>query len=663
MARAVCKRARTSALSGVAALFVILVSRGALAATPVEILGHLPSTEDVVISPDGDELAYVRTAGDDREAVIMELATGKPRLAVGLGQTKLRRLIWADHDHLLALLTTTERPMGIAGMRAEWASLLVIDIPARKIFNPLDGFVTGLVTYLNAIGSSPVIRVIHGETSVFMIMVGMAGDATNGEIGAVMRPCLIQLDLKSGKAHLVANSTAGAIDWVIDETGSVVAEEHYDATAKRWSVLAMPSGRVLASGEAPIDVPELGGLSADGSGLWMRLSEGEHTEWRQLQLQDGTWKPVPEAYRHAEALHVGRLTGRVVGASFLITQSRGRLRFLDPHWQDVWQAVLNATPTLHPSLISAADDFNSVVVQVDGLASGPMYLLADVPSGQTKPLASVYSGLTQTGTEREITYHAQDGLEVPGFLTLPPGRPAHKLPLVVLPHGGPVARDTGDFDWLAQAFALQGYAVLQPNFRGSLLGEEFESAGYGEWGRKMQTDLSDGVAALSAQGTIDPTRVCIVGASYGGYAALAGVTLQSGIYRCAVADAGISDLQAFLSWVHDKTNNPLADRYFLRLLGVQNASDPKLSEISPIKHLPKQPVPILLIHGRDDTVVPFSQSEAFQAAMRQQHLPVTLVELQQEDHWLSRTATRFQMLQAAVDFVRTNNPPDEVPAP
>ncbi len=96
--------------------------------------------------------------------------------------------------------------------------------------------------------------------------------------------------------------------------------------------------------------------------------------------------------------------------------------------------------------------------------------------------------------------------------------------------------------------AAQGYAVLQPNFRGSILNSNFLQAGFGEWGRKMQSDLSDGVRYLAHQGIIDPKRVCIVGASYGGYAALAGVTVESGVYRCAVSVAGISDLRRFRKW-------------------------------------------------------------------------------------------------------------------
>ena len=234
------------------------------------------------------------------------------------------------------------------------------------------------------------------------------------------------------------------------------------------------------------------------------------------------------------------------------------------------------------------------------------------------------------------------------------------LPLILLAHGGPAVRDTSDFDWWAQALAAQGYAVLQPNYRGSATSQEFMQAGFGQWGRKMQTDLSDGVRYLAAQGIVDPARVCIVGASYGGYAALAGVTLDHGIYRCAVSVAGPSDLKLMLRWSNGKYGgrSSIAERYRERFMAVSGPDDAALEAISPIRHLDAVSVPVLLIHGRDDTVVPYEQSEAMYDALRRAKKQVDLVTLKHEDHWLSRGETRLQMLQTSIDFLRANNPPD-----
>jgi dipeptidyl aminopeptidase/acylaminoacyl peptidase len=224
----------------------------------------------------------------------------------------------------------------------------------------------------------------------------------------------------------------------------------------------------------------------------------------------------------------------------------------------------------------------------------------------------------------------------------------------VLPHGGPAVLDTQDFDWWAQALAAQGYAVLQPNYRGSTVSVAHRAAGFGEWGRKMQTDLSDGVRYLGEQGTIDPKRVCIVGASYGGYAALAGISLEPGVYRCAVAVAGIADLKRFLV----RRGDSVTQRYWNRFMGVSGPGDPILKAISPIEHVSAIAGPVLLIHGRDDTVVPYEQSDAMADALKHAGKSFEFVTLKHEDHWLSRSATRLQMLEATVAFLRKNNPAD-----
>jgi len=186
-------------------------------------------------------------------------------------------------------------------------------------------------------------------------------------------------------------------------------------------------------------------------------------------------------------------------------------------------------------------------------------------------------------------------------------------------------------------------------------------AGYGEWGRKMQTDLSDGVRYLVKQDIVDPARVCIVGASYGGYAALAGVSLDPGVYRCAVSISGIGDLSRMLNW--EQSRHPYgvqtAMRYWDRFMGASGPNDPKLDVISPIKHLESVTAPVMLIHGRDDTVVPFAQSQEMYDALKHANKAVELVELKQEDHWLSRSETRLQMLLESVAFLQHYNPPDQ----
>ena len=296
----------------------------------------------------------------------------------------------------------------------------------------------------------------------------------------------------------------------------------------------------------------------------------------------------------------------------------------------------------------------------DSAVEGPGYALVDLATRKAQWLGARYQNVLpeDVAASQPVRFKAGDGLDLGGYLTLPRGRDPKNLPLVVLAHGGPASRDTPGLDWWAQAIASRGYAVLQVNFRGSDgFGWAFTQAGFGEWGRKMQTDLSDGVRHLAGQGVVDPKRVCIVGASYGGYAALAGATLDPGVYRCAASVAGLSDLRRFVEWSRAK-NGVGAQRYWTRFMGAEERRDPALTEISPAAHAGRASGPVLLVHGRDDTVVPLEQSRIMADALEKAGKPVELVVQKGEDHWLSRGDSRLEMLTATMAFVEKHNPPN-----
>jgi dipeptidyl aminopeptidase/acylaminoacyl peptidase len=201
--------------------------------------------------------------------------------------------------------------------------------------------------------------------------------------------------------------------------------------------------------------------------------------------------------------------------------------------------------------------------------------------------------------------------------------------------------------------------VLQPQFRGSEgFGDKLLKAGYGEWGRKMQSDLQDGIKILTRMKAVDPARVCIVGASYGGYAALAGMALEPGTYRCAVAVAGISDVNKWLcSMAPQASRQGRAVRYWRRYAGAKSLQDPVIEQISPIEHVRDVKDPILLMHGKDDSVVPREQTLLMHKALQRAKKDVRYVELEGEDHWFSRTATRLKMLEETVKFVESHIAP------
>ena len=214
---------------------------------------------------------------------------------------------------------------------------------------------------------------------------------------------------------------------------------------------------------------------------------------------------------------------------------------------------------------------------------------------------------------------------------------------------------------MSQYFANRGYLVLQPNFRGSTgFGRECQDAGRGEWGGKMQDDITDGINALVTAGYIDPDRICIAGASYGGYAALAGATFTPDLYQCVVAIAPVSDLNLMLSdEKRERGNNHWVVSYWEGVMAEGEARKAKLRAISPYHFADRVSAPVLLLHGDDDTIVPISQSNRMKSALERADKDVTLIKLKGEDHWLSVADTRLQTLQAMDAFISEHLPLDE----
>jgi len=636
------------------ALAVPLLLLVALLATPVgwtvplEVYGRLPSLEEVALSPNGTRLAFVRTTQDTRTLLVMALADRKLLGGISVGDTKLRSIEWADDDHLMITTSTTSLPLAFIGAEREWYLMQVYDVETRKVSLIPDHNRLRDVKMMNVVSGAPMVRHLGGHTVLFVPGVY----ATNRTL-----PGLFRVDLQTGAQKLFKEGSSATQEWLVDDTGEVAVEQDYDEQAQHWSLQDRREGRLqeIASGHAAIEFPQLLGYGPDAGTLLMQTIEDGDPVWRLLSLKDGTFGPPMAERRSLSAPIEDRLTHRMIGGVQIDDSSH--YVFFDGGTQARWDAIARAFKNERIRFISASADFKKVLVRVEGTFSGYQYELVDMDTYKAQSVGDVYDGVTAPLETRTIEYPAADGLRIPAYLILPHGKEPKNLPLIVLPHGGPAVYDTADFDWWGQALADQGYAVLKPNYRGSDLGLRHMEAGFGEWGRKMQTDLSDGVRYLAKEGIIDPARVCIAGASYGGYAALAGVTLDPGVYRCAVSVAGIADLKRMLQW-ENRIHVQRAQRYWDRFMGVSGPDDPALDTISPIRHLDAVNVPILLIHGRDDTVVAFEQSSVMFDALKRAKKDVEMVTLKHEDHWLSRGETRLQMLQSAVAFLRAHNPPD-----
>lgn len=329
------------------------------------------------------------------------------------------------------------------------------------------------------------------------------------------------------------------------------------------------------------------------------------------------------------------------------------------HWLDpdmaAAQAVLDKryAPDL-AEIESWSRDRQQLVVSVSSAQRPGDFYLFDRKTGRSIRFGHVAPALAKASLApmKPVRFTARDGVSIPGYLTLPTGRDPKGLPLVVMPHGGPAARDHLGYDAWVQLLANRGYAVLQPNYRGSTgYGKAFAKRAEGQWGLAMQDDVADGARWLVAEGTVDAKRVCIMGASYGGYAALQGAARDPALYRCVIAFAGVYDLGGMV-------------RYNARFLGGRavarwvRTGAPKFGAVSPIGYPERIFAPALLVHGARDLTVPVKQSREMAEKLRAASRPVEYLEQPLGDHGLSRAEDRLSFLSAVDAFLAKHNPAD-----
>lgn len=252
---------------------------------------------------------------------------------------------------------------------------------------------------------------------------------------------------------------------------------------------------------------------------------------------------------------------------------------------------------------------------------------------------------------KPVTYQSSDGLEIPAYLTLPNGVPAKNLPTLILPHGGPWGRDQWGYNPIAQFFANRGYAVLQPNFRGSAgYGRKFLDAGNLQWGRKMQDDITWGVKYLTAEGIADPKRVGIIGGSYGGYATLAGVAFTPHLYAAAVDIVGPSNLITLLDSIPPYWES--VRKMFYKRMGDPSTAEGKkqLMEESPLNSADKIKTPLLVAQGANDPRVNRREAEQIVIALRDRGFPVGYILAPDEGHGFARPINNLALFMASEKF-------------
>lgn len=615
---------------------------------PLEAYAALPEVDHVKISPDGSRLALLSRSSGSPVVVVLSL-DGKQLGAVDASAMKPRTLYFATND--VVILHASDYYEGaLFNGRESWFSF-AFDV----VTNEVNDLIQQERRFIYQFAAGRPLAYGTDDKTAYVLGIPKSG---------ALRPSVLKTRYDNPRGDLVKRLTADAISAFIRPDGSVVAHEEFDRDSKRYEVFSH-------------DGNELNSLRRiDDANLVRSSVIGLHPDGNHLVYYAGTEDEAGAGY-YKLALNDGALNGRIFDSAGLdiarTILDRNRVvlgaeyaaprpvyEFLDPSLDRTVQAMVNAFPSASVYLESWSDDLSKMIFRIEGEGMVGDYFLFDTDTMETAFLATQRPGIPSENTQpiEVFRYTARDGLEIEAILTGAPPEGSPAKPLILLPHGGPAARDKVQFDWMAQFFASRGYAVLQPNFRGSTgYGVGFREAGHGQWGKAMQTDLTDGVLALAETGRIDPDQVCIIGASYGGYAALMGGANQADAFKCVIAIAPVSDPAYMLRKLKKAggADSP-ALAYWKEQLGVERIRDHLLAGQSPVDLADQFTPPVLLLHGDEDQVVIIEHSERMERALRKADKPVKFVVLEEEDHWLSRAETRLQLLQEIDAFLTKHMP-------
>ena len=317
---------------------LLMVAVSAVAAdVPFEPYGGLPTIEDIALSPDGSYLALVKSVKEERILYILSLKNGEVKGACRIGDSKLRGIGWADAEHVLMVVSNTSSPpRGFIGPKSEFAVLLVYDISAETIHNPLNTDISSKDITLNTIIGGAAVRYIDGETIVFVTGIYVQNHRT--------APALFKLNLTNGRADFASYGNDKSNGWLLDENGEIMALQTYDNHFKRWTISVRKDRdmTVAASGEAEIEYPTIAGISPAGDAIWIKNTGDGDPTWSPIPFDSGVMgAPLKETQGFRE-LVVDPYSNQVMGGAPLDVDAD--IVFFDPKRQAAWETIRNKFP-------------------------------------------------------------------------------------------------------------------------------------------------------------------------------------------------------------------------------------------------------------------------------------------------------------------------------
>ncbi len=629
--------------------------------TPGALFGVRETVQQMDISPDGSKIVYV-TPGTGRISAVFvaDLASGTQQQVIQSGGNP-ERLSWCNFVSNRRLICRFVGQVDRAGLLIPFSRLIAVDTDGKNS-RPLGQRSTAYDSRLRQFDGAVLDWLPDADGAVLMARdnVPEEGKMNTRVVRKVDGLSVERIDVTTLQSTTVEAASKAADFFITDGRGNVRIKAYQPQRggtgqlaarveylyrlpgSQEWKPFSSWENRV---GMAPIEVD-----AGSNSAYALKNLDGRIALYR-VKL-DGSMA-TELVYKNDkvdvdDVVRVGR-GSRVIGVTF--AEDKRSIVYFDPEYRALAAALGKALPTL-PTIdfLGSSADNNKLLIHAGSDSDPGRYYVYDKSASALNEIMLARPGLesVKLASVEPITYPARDGTAIPAYLTLPPGKEESRgLPAVVLPHGGPSARDEWGFHWLAQFLAHEGYAVIQPNYRGSAgYGDDWlQENGFKSW-RTSIGDVTDAGRWLASQGVADPDKLAIVGWSYGGYAGLQSGVTEPDLFKAIVAIAPVTDLAMVKQEARDYTNS----RNVADFIG----SGPHISEGSPLQNVGKMKTPVLMFHGNMDLNVGVQQSRRMDARLRSAGKASELVVYEGLEHSLVDSSVRAQMLDRIAGFLRTN---------
>jgi dipeptidyl aminopeptidase/acylaminoacyl peptidase len=628
---------------------------------PAAAFGARPSVTNLSVSPDGLSIAYIAPVEAGQGAVLytMRLDATPKAVAVFAANGKPFRLSncdWVSNSRLACTVYGVEKAPALNFEPVSFTRVVAIDADGGD----LKQLSTRQAPYSRRVqlGGGEILDLLPDEDGTVLMSRSYLPDDHTGLARKGLG--VDRLDTRTLQSSRVEEPRENAIQYISDGRGHVrimALQSIGNARGQLNGTVNYLYRRNGARGWLPLSVYD----AVDRTGFWPVAVDPDQNVALGYRKKDGRQALYKVAldgslredlvYAHPDVdvgslIFIGR-RHRAVGVAY--STDRSHVIYFDPSIEALHVSLAKALPE-NPSMrfMDASVDESRLLILAGSDHDPGQYYLFDRTAHQLRRLLAVREALegVPLASVRPIEYPAGDGTKIPAYLTLPPGRDsAEGLPGIVMPHGGPSARDTWGFNWLAQYFAARGFAVLQPNYRGSSgYGDAwFEQNGFQSWAIAVG-DVLDAGRWLVARSKVNPRQLAIVGWSYGGYAALQAAVVDPSVFKAVIAIAPVTDMESAKEEHRNSPDYDLMDR----IIGVGR----HLHEGSPLPNASRIKVPVLLFHGTLDRNVGYDQSRRMAAALAAAHVPCELVTFADLDHQIDDSQARIQMLRKSDAFLR-----------